>query len=483
MIKRLIRKVFGINRRDDPTVLSAAQHGIARDQISNGARKVCESLQASGYAAYVVGGAVRDLLQGVKPKDFDVATDATPEQVHRVIRRSRLIGRRFKLVHALFGAETVEVSTFRAGTQDAAEPVPDHDASVDEHGRVLRDNVFGTRVQDAARRDFTINALYYDPVNETVLDYHAGVADLRRKAVRIIGDATQRYREDPVRMLRAIRFAAKLDFSIAADTRKPIGELTELLRNVPASRLFEETLKLLLSGHAVACVRKLREEGLQRGVLPILDEIAAEAQSERFLQLALAQTDRRLHEDKPISPAFLFATVLWHGVRHAWHDAMDQGARPVPAIQDVMDGVIDRHNDTLAIPRRFTATMKEIWALQPRLEANSGRRPYALLEHPRFRAAYDFLALRAESGEVSTELVDWWTRFQTASSAEREQMLLPQTAGSAPRRRRRRRPGSARPDERGISTGTAASNADQPPAEGPGALTRGDGASRGPGAH
>jgi poly(A) polymerase len=439
LIKRLIRKVLGIGSKE-PTVIPAAEHGIRREQISHGARRTCEQLQAAGHAAYVVGGAVRDLLLGVEPKDFDVATDATPEEVHRIVRRSRLIGRRFRLVHALYGSEIVEVSTFRAGALDPQAAAAASQQLTDEHGRMLRDNVYGTRAEDAARRDFTINALYYDPVAETVLDYHKGVADLRRRTVRMIGDPAQRYREDPVRMLRAVRFAARPGFHIAPKTAAPIAEHASLLSNVPAARLFDEMLKLLLSGNAAACVRQLRAQGLHHGLLPMLDVILEQPVGERFVTLALEQTDRRIREDKPVSPAFLFAALLWHRVLVEWKSAMAGGERPIPALHAVMDTVIDQQTEQLAIPRRFTITMKEIWGLQPRLEANSGRRPYALLEHPRFRAGYDFLALRADSGEAPAELVGWWSRFQDADSADREAMLVPTAAGSAPRRRRRRRP-------------------------------------------
>jgi len=439
LIKRFIRKVFGFGD-DRPTIVAVEEHGIRRDRISHGARKVCEILQQNGFAAYVVGGAVRDLLLGVTPKDYDVATDATPDQVHRAIKRSRLIGRRFKLVHALFGDEVIEVSTFRAGSLPA-DSEPHRDRLVDEHGRVLRDNVFGTRAQDAARRDFTINALYYDPAGETILDYHRGVSDLRKRLVRIIGDPAQRYREDPVRMLRAVRFAAKLDFKIEPKTRAPIKELAPLMRNVPAARLFEEMLKLLLSGHAAACLAKLRHEGLHHGLLPMLDVIVDQPLGERFVNLALEQTDRRVREDKPVSPAFLFAALLWHEVLAAWKKHEQEGVRPIPALHMAMDAVLEGQTDMLAIPRRLTATMKEIWSVQPRFEHPTGRRPFAVLTHPRFRAGLDFLALRAESGEAPRDLVEWWTAFQNASHEEREAMLLPQAAGSASRRRKRRRRG------------------------------------------
>jgi poly(A) polymerase len=420
--------MFNMGADPEPRVYGRDKHGIARSSISHGALKVCEILRSHNYSAYIVGGAVRDLLLGVVPKDFDVATDANPDEIHRLFRRSHLIGRRFKLVHVLFGQETVEVSTFRAGEGGEA----------DEHGRLLRDNVYGTRVQDAARRDFTANALYYDPHGETILDYHGGFADVRKKTMRIIGDASLRFREDPVRMLRAVRFAAKLGFSIDPKTRAPIHELADLIENVPAARLFEEMLKLLLSGHSAACLAKLRKEGLHHGLLPLLDVILEQPLGERFLRLALEQTDTRIQAGKSVSPAFLFAALLWHEVLAAWKINEGKDMRSIPALYLAMDQVLDAQTDKLSIPRRLTATMKEIWALQPRLEQRSGKRAFVLLNHPRFRAGYDFMLLRAESGEVPMELANWWTRFQDAETEERNAMLIPDAAPKKRARRRRR---------------------------------------------
>lgn len=429
MIKKFIRRVLRFGNDAEPKIIGRADHGIDRDAVSFGARKVCEVLQENGYTAYVVGGAVRDLMLGVPPKDFDVATDAHPEEVHRLMRRSRIIGRRFKLVHALFGSEVVEVSTFRAMNGEG---------QTDEHGRVLRDNVYGTRAEDAARRDFTVNALYYDPTTEQVLDYHDGVRDLKARTLRMIGDPAARYREDPVRMLRAVRLAAKLDFKIAPKTRAPIKELAPLIDHVPPARVFDEMLKLLLSGHASACMHRLRAEGLHHGLLPLLDVIIEQPLGKKFVNLALAQTDKRIREDRPVSPAFLFAALLWHEVLAAWKTRTEAGVRPIPALYDAMDEVIDKQTDKLAIPRRLTATMKEIWTLQPRFEQRSGRRPFALLEHPRLRAGYDFLMLRVESGEAPAELVDWWRRFMEAGPDERVDLLLPTPSSEKKRRRRRR---------------------------------------------
>jgi poly(A) polymerase len=431
LIKKFIRRVFSLGAKQRPKSVPVEKHGIHREALSNGSRKVCEGLQHAGYAAYVVGGAVRDLLLGVKPKDFDVATDAPPEEVHKLFRRSRLIGRRFKLVHVMFGAETVEVSTFRAG--DASE--------TDEHGRVLRDNVFGSREDDAARRDFTVNALYYDPSTETILDFHHGLADLKRRSVSIIGDPRARFREDPVRMLRAARFSAKLSFDIDERTREPIRDMADLIGNVPAARVFDEMLKLLLSGHAKPCILGLRKEGLHHGLLPMLDVILEQPMGERFVLAALEQTDQRVQAGKPVSPAFLFAALLWHEVLASWKKAQKEGAKPLPALHTAMDRVLDVQTDKLAIPRRYTAVMKDIWSMQPRFEQRSGRRPFALLASEKFRAGYDFLVLRAESGEVAKELAEWWEKFQHGAPEQRAAMLrAPEPGEKRPRRRRRKRP-------------------------------------------
>lgn len=439
MIKKFLRRVFRLDVGSRPKIIPRKQHLIAADALSPGSRKVCEALQQAGYQAYVVGGAVRDLLLGTTPKDFDVATDALPDQVHALFRRSRLIGRRFKLIHVMVGAETVEVSTFRAGNSENSDA---RDSVVDAHGRVLRDNVYGNREQDAARRDLTINSLYYDPSNETVLDFHNGLRDLRRKSVRVIGDPRQRYREDPLRMLRVVRFAAKYGFSIDDRTREPIRELAPLMENVPPSRLFDEMLKLLLSGNALTSVHRLRIEGLHHGVMPMLDIILEQPLGERFVNLALEQTDERVHAGRPVSPAFLFAAMLWHEVLAAWHGAQKQGMRPVPALHQAMDSVLESQTEKLAIPRRLTAIMKEIWLVQPRFEQRSGKRPFTLLANERFRAGYDFLLLRTASGEITQELADWWQHFQRADPEARQAMLQAPQPGERHRRRRRRRPGT-----------------------------------------
>ena len=432
MIKRFIRRVLGLEKAA-PVRVPQARHGVARGAISPGALKVCDTLAQHGYAAYVVGGAVRDLLLGIKPKDFDVATNARPEQVKPLFRRALIIGRRFRLVHVMMGPETVEVSTFRAGDSQ--------DAERDEHGRVLRDNVFGTMEEDARRRDFTINALYYDCGTGEIIDDHGGLADLRKRVLRMIGDPQTRYREDPVRMLRAVRLAAKLGLTIDGETRAPIKRMAPLLENVPPPRLFEEMLKLLLSGHASACLRQLRDEGLHKGLLPLLDVILEQPLGERFVTLALAQTDERVLAGRGVSPAFLFAALLWHEVLAAWRAREKRGERAIPALEAAMDSVLEAQSGKLAITRRLTATMREIWAMQPRFEQRSGSRALRLLEAPRFRMGYDFLALRAASGEVPAELEAWWRAFQSADPESRRAMLLPDAGPRRKRRRRRRKRG------------------------------------------
>jgi len=431
MIRKLLRRVFRVGPSSSaavPAVLPRARHGIGREHISSGARRTCEALQQAGYRAYVVGGAVRDLIAGITPKDFDIATDATPEQVRALFRRSRLIGRRFQIVHVMQGGETLEVSTFRAAH--------DADTQKDEHGRVLRDNVWGSQADDAARRDFTINALFYDPVAETVLDYHHGVADLKQKTLRIIGDPRTRYREDPVRMLRAVRLAAKLGLNIDPEARLPIRDMAGLMENVPAARVFDEMLKLLFSGHARQCVLRLREEGLHHGLLPLLDVILEQPMGERFVMLALANTDERVRAGKTTSPGFLFATLLWNEVLANWQARMERGELRIPALMEAMDEVLDQQSEKLAITRRISGDIKDIWALQPRFEKRSGKMPLRLLAQSRFRAGYDFLLLRAESGEVPLELAHWWRDFQSADDVAREAMLLPEAKAKKRRRSR-----------------------------------------------
>jgi poly(A) polymerase len=447
VIKRIIDSFFGrkgaarVTHKDaKPVIYTKDKHGIERDAISRCARRTCEDLQRAGYLAFVVGGAVRDLLVDFQPKDFDVATSATPEQVRGIFRRSRIIGRRFQIVHVMCGPETVEVSTFRAHFAREADT-----ENKDEHGRMLSDNVFGTQAEDALRRDFTVNALFYDPVKEELWDYVHGLKDLQARKLVIIGDAATRYREDPVRMLRAARLAAKLGFEIDAKTREPIASLKHLLENVPQARLFEEILKLLLSGRAVECVRVLRELELHHGMLPLLDTALEDPESGPFAMAALRATDERLAAGKPVSPAFLLAALLWGQVEKSLKRFEAQGQPTIAALHAAMHEALDLQRDSLAIPRRFDATMKELWLLQPRFLQRGGQRPFRLLEHPRFRAAYDFFALRAASANAPQEVAQWWEEFQSVSPDERDSMLVDSESG--PRKKRRRRRGKRRGDD------------------------------------
>ncbi|MDR2209428.1 MAG: polynucleotide adenylyltransferase PcnB [Azoarcus sp.] len=443
MIRKLLRKVFNYRAAPvstEPARIPVSQHGIRRDRVSPKAIKVCATLQDRGYQAYIVGGAIRDLLIGHPPKDFDVATSATPEEVRALFRRSRIIGRRFKIVHVVHGLETIEVSTFRAA----------HTAETDWHGRVLDDNSYGTLAEDAIRRDFTVNALYYDPLTETIVDYHHGVADLQQKTLRVIGEPRARYREDPVRMLRAVRLAAKLGLIIDPAARTPIRDMAILLENVPAARLFDETLKLLMSGNAVRCIGQLREEGLHHGLLPLLDIVLGQPVAERFIWLALENTDARVRADKSVSPSFLFAALLWPEVSRKWKERQAAGESPYPALFDSMDEVLAAQAQRLAITRRIAGDIKELWGLQPRFDKRVGRAPYRLIEHPKFRAAWDFLSLRAQAGGIPEEIATWWNRFAHSKQSEREELLRSVSENGVPtrkRRRSRRKPDSANTPE------------------------------------
>lgn len=448
MIRRLLARLLPGKQGRSPRIYPPDRHPVRQEQLSNAARTVVSRLQDAGFKAFIVGGAVRDLLLGILPKDFDIATNATPEQVKPLFRRSFIIGRRFRLVHVHIGNDVLEVSTFRAAQTG--------DDATDEHGRLLSDNVYGSQAEDAVRRDFTINALYFEPATDTIWDYVGGVVDIRARRLKLIGPPVTRYREDPVRMLRAVRLAAKLGLTIDRKTEEPIMRLAALMQNVPPARLFDEMQKLLLSGHAVETLRSLRAHGLSHGLLPLLDVILEQPLGHKFIDGALAGTDARVRADKGVSPAFLFAALLWHEVLATWNTAKERGERPLPALFDAMDRVLNAQAERIAIPRRFEATIKEIWSLQPRFEQRAGSRPARLLEHPRFRAAYDFLTLRAESGEVPQALADWWTRFQSATPEEQEAMLKPDEAP-----KKRRRPRKAR-KPRSDATGEApVQNADE----------------------
>lgn len=451
-IKSFVGRLLATPANKGPQRFSRDTHGIDRRRVSRHAIKVCEVLTQHGYAAYIVGGAVRDLIAGLEPTDFDVATNATPEQIRPLFRRARIIGRRFKLVHVVFGREIIETSTFRA-----ASTTDDH---TDEHGRILRDNLFGTQMEDAARRDFTLNALYYDPLNEVVIDYHNGVSDLKNRVVRMIGDPEVRYREDPIRMLRAMRFAAKLDATIEASTLKPIRELAPLVENVPSSRLFDELLKLLTCGHAMSCLVKLRDADLHRTVLPLLDETFALEHGERFITLALERTDIRVRTGKTVSPSFLFAALLWSLVQRRWEYLCEQGEHRNQALIQAADDIVAKQTRKLPIQRRFQADMREIWFMQTRFERASPRAIWRLIEQPRFRAAVDFLQLRAAAKEIDSVQAQWWMDLADADSHTQADMInaLQPPKGSAQGRKRRRR----RPRRQSADTQTARSGDARP---------------------
>lgn len=438
MIKRIFRKFFGGKEKRQlpvavPTILQQDEHGIDPKLLSSNAIRVVHILEKAGYEAYIVGGAVRDLLLGIPPKDFDVATNATPEQVRRLFRRAFLIGRRFQIVHVMFGQDLIEVTTFRGETATSAVK--------DETGRLLRDNTFGTQKEDALRRDFTINAMYYNPTSQTLHDFHNGISDLKNRILKVIGNPEERFREDPVRMLRIVRFAAKLDFTIDPDTRKPISSLAHLISNIPSARLFDETLKLLMSGHALACLKELQQQGLHHGLLPLLDVILSRPAHEQFIELALNKTDQRIREGKTVSPGFIFASIFWTQVMEKWAEYRSKGEYPIPALHAAAGHILDAQMEKLAIQKRIVSDMRDIWALQPRLERRTKRTIYNLLGHDRFRAAYDFLLLRSEAGEIDSEISQWWTTFIHADSTSREELLKntsSKNTSSSPQRKKRR---------------------------------------------
>ncbi|MCO6412691.1 MAG: polynucleotide adenylyltransferase PcnB [Thiogranum sp.] len=424
-----------------PTRIPRPEHAISRANISSSALKVLYRLKEAGFQSYLVGGGVRDLLLGREPKDFDVGTDAHPEEVRQLFRGCRLIGRRFRLAHVRVGRDIIEVATFRAGSDLL--PGDDADSALSEEGRILRDNVYGTLEEDAWRRDFTVNALYYDINDFSVVDYVGGLEDLKAGTLRMIGDPEQRYREDPVRMLRAVRFAAKLGFRIHPDSEKPLWELGHLLADIPAARLFEEVMKLFLGGCAVSSFELLRHYDLFRYLFPLTDEALSHEEQGfpiTFVARALDNTDKRLAEDKPVTPAFLYAALLWEPMRLRMQELVQQGSGELEAAQIAGNEVTVEQVRSTALPKRFSLPMREIWLLQSRLERRRGKAPYRLLEHPRFRAAYDFLLLRSEVGEAPKELADWWTSFQTLNESERAGMV------EAPaQKKRRRRPRKRKP--------------------------------------
>jgi poly(A) polymerase len=482
MIKKLIGRIFGGKPAEaaPPDVVvvprmphgkrvevAAAEHGIDATLLDDRAVKVVATLKEAGHEAYIVGGAVRDLLVGRRPKDFDVATDATPEQVKALFRRAFIVGRRFRIVHVVFGRgrehEVVEVSTFRAWLDAAsADQVEGSEKTskgelagkshvVDASGRVLRDNVWGPQIEDAARRDFTVNAMYYDPLSRVVVDYHGGLGDVRARVLRMIGDAASRYREDPVRLVRAVRFAAKLGFEIEPKTRAPMAAALELLENVPPSRLFDEMIKLMQTGHAIASIEALNRHGMTRA-FPVLNaafgpDAALDERAQRFVRLALEDTDRRVDEGRAVAPSFMLACLLWHEVAQRWQRSRADGVHVVPALQEAIDTVFDARIGDVSGRGKLGTDMREIWMMQPRFERRSGNGPWSLIDQPRYRAGYDFLRLRADAGEADLELADWWEDFALGSDDEREALLAVLREQQGPRRVRggARAPAAAEP--------------------------------------
>ncbi|MBZ2390727.1 polynucleotide adenylyltransferase PcnB [Erwinia amylovora] len=432
-------------------------HNISRKDISENALKVLYRLNKAGYEAYLVGGGVRDLLLGKKPKDFDVTTNATPDQMRKLFRNCRLVGRRFRLAHVMFGPEIIEVATFRGHHEAEQQVVEDRNSSHrDQNGMLLRDNIFGSIEDDAQRRDLTINSLYYSVADFTVRDYVGGLSDLQQGIIRMIGDPETRYREDPVRMLRVVRFAAKLDMSIAAGTGEPIPRLATLLHDIPPARLFEETLKLLQAGYGHSTYLKLLEYQLFQPLFPIITRYFTEqgdSNMERMILLVLKNTDTRIHNQMRVNPAFLFAAMFWYPqLEMAQKFAQESGLVYYDAFALAMNEVLDEACRSLAIPKRITTLVRDIWQLQLRLSRRHGKRAWKLMEHPKFRAAFDLLALRAEveNNHELQRLTTWWSEFQVSAPPQQKTMLNTLGDDPVPRRRtrrpRKRVPGSPRRD-------------------------------------
>jgi poly(A) polymerase len=488
MIKKFIDRLLGAGKPARPDFgkrreVGPEEHGIDPSLVDERALNVVHTLKEAGHEAYIVGGAVRDLLLGLRPKDFDVATNATPEQVKALFRRAFIIGRRFRIVHVVYGRgrehEVIEVSTFRAYMDSAAaEQVEGNEKTsrselagvkhaVHSSGRVLRDNVWGPQEEDATRRDFTINAMYYDPETRTVVDYHGGIKDAKKHLIKMIGDPLTRYREDPVRIIRAVRFAAKLSglgFKLDAKTAAPLKECLRLLDDVPQSRLFDEMLKLLQTGHSIATVEQLKRLGLAKGVYPLLD-LVVERTDQPFVKSALQDTDRRCSEGKPVAASFLLACVLWSDVREGWERRLAQKMHPFPSLQEAIDDVFNARIGDVSGRGKLGADMREIWMMQPRFEKRSGNTPFTMVEQPRFRASFDFMRLRADVGEVDVVLADWWQEFSQASDAVREDLVAQLREEQHRGARRVRAPRADQPastEPRPQQT----QQAQQPPAEG-----------------
>ena len=424
-----------------PTIIARPDHNISRAGISKSALRVLYELKDAGYDAHLVGGSVRDMLLGREPKDFDVATEAHPDEVKQVFgRHCRLIGRRFRLAHVRMGREIIEVATFRALLKEESDAEDDHES---DKGMILRDNVYGTLEEDAARRDFTVNALYYNIKDFSIIDYSTGIEDLEAGRLKLLGDPQVRFREDPVRMLRAVRFAAKLGFNIDEELEQLIPEMAPLLNEIPSARLYDECLKIFHGGQALETFEKLRHYHLFETLFPETEECLAEEEEHfpiTFVNHGLANTDARIRDGMSVTPAFLFAVLMWEPVRRLAHYyGQVEEVAEIPALQRAGSEILSRHQGRVSIPKRFTMVMREIWQLQPRFAFRNGKRPLRLMGHPRFRAAYDFMVLRAKAGETEQELADWWTKFQETNEDGQKEMTQNNEGGSG-RRRRRRRP-------------------------------------------
>lgn len=408
-------------------------HSISKTDISSNAIKVLNRLIGAGFQAFLVGGSVRDLLLHKAPKDFDVATNATPNEIRNLFRNGRIIGRRFKLVHILFHRDIVEVATFRGhGAIDSSQ-------LTNEKGMLVRDNVYGSIDEDAWRRDFTINSLYYNISDSTIIDFTGGVQDVQQKLIRIIGDPLTRYKEDPVRMLRAIRFSAKLKFKLAPETEAPFPQISHLITHVSNSRLFDEMTKLYQCGAAETVQKLLNQYGLFCYLFPQISSlVSSEYPIDAFLGIALENTDTRIRDNKPVTPAFLFAVILWFPMIETSKQLQLTGMSSLPAVEKAMSLTITEQNKVISIPKRYTQVIREIWLLQYRFSKRLGGRAFNLLQHPRFRAAFDFMALRALAGDESMELAQWWTTFQEVTEEEQTQMVA-QLNAEAPQKPRHRR--------------------------------------------
>jgi poly(A) polymerase len=436
---RIIRNSFNVTNNtevssDKLTIIPRTKHNISRKSISEAALKVLYRLTNSGFRACLVGGGVRDLLLGLQPKDFDVATDATPEELRSLFKNSRIIGRRFRLVHIRFGREIIEVATFRSHSSDSPK------TELNTEGRILRDNTFGEIEDDAIRRDFTANALYYDISNFSILDYANGLEDIETRTLRLIGDAETRYQEDPVRMLRAIRFAAKLVFEIEKQTGDAIFECGHLLADIPPARLFDETVKLFHSGNATRVLELLRQYNLLQYLFPALDELLHDEPDEAlldFVDQGLVNTDIRINNNQHVSPAFIFAILLWPAVHQQAMKLQSDKLKIVPALLQAGSDVMSRQLQHISIPRRFTQMARDIWTTQPKFQRTQGKQPLRLLAQPCFRAAYDFMCIQSMVSLVPGNLRHWWTDFQQNNPGQTGASHKSKEPGSYHRRRKR----------------------------------------------